>query len=198
LIGFNHYQENKMKKEIISTYHHSFAGGSKNTCRFLNYLSNNGCNVNAYFFEIPQFFIYTTSNVFKHLFSTQNINSEVINSSYIKEYCIVNQIVEGLKGKNNYILYAANLFPYVNILHDVKTQITNLYGENPKFIIHPVGSDIWQVGPQIKSRVKWLMDSPLVDSIHTYSNSFINEIKDYYQIEYGRLVPRKMFLNYLC
>jgi glycosyltransferase involved in cell wall biosynthesis len=58
-----------------------------------------------------------------------------------------------------------------------------LYGLNPRLIIHPVGSDIWQIGPQIKSRVKWLLDSPFVDSILTYSNCFINEIKEYYNIE---------------
>jgi glycosyltransferase involved in cell wall biosynthesis len=79
-------------------------------------------------------------------------------------------------------LFGANLFPYCNILHDVKTQIGNLYKANPRLIIHPVGSDLWQIGPQIKSRVKWLMDNPLVDTIFTYSNCFINEIKDYYNI----------------
>lgn len=172
-----------MKEEIISTYHHSFAGGSKNTSRFLNYLSNNGCNVGAYFFEIPQYFTYTISNILTHTLDFHNIHSEVIDHSIIMNYCVANQIVEDLGQKSDYTLFAANLFPYCNILHDVKAQINNLYGVNPKLIIHPVGSDMWQIGPQIKSRVKWLLDSPLVDSVLTYSNCFVNEIKEYYQIK---------------
>jgi glycosyltransferase involved in cell wall biosynthesis len=172
-----------MKHKIISTYHHSFAGGSKNTSRLLNYLSNNGCTVDAYFFETPQFFSYTESNIVNHTIDSQNINSEVIDTTIIKNYSAANQIIEDLRDKKDYILFGANLFPYCNILHDVKSQIVNLTGVNPKLIIHPVGSDLWQIGPQIKSRVKWLLDNPLVDTILTYSNCFVNEIKDYYNIE---------------
>lgn len=172
-----------MKRKIISTYHHSFAGGSKNTSRLLNYLSNNSYKVDAYFFEMPQFFTYTKSNIVAHTVDSKNLYSEVIDPSVIKNYSVTDQIIEDLKNKNNYTLFGANLFPYCNILHDVKSQINSLHGVNPKLIIHPVGSDIWQIGPQIKSRVKWLLDSPLVDSVLTYSNSFVNEIKEYYNIQ---------------
>ena len=172
-----------MNSNIISLYHSSFTGGSKNTSRLLNYLSNSGCHVDAYFFEIPQYFTDTKSNIVPHSLGSQNIHSDVIDSSAIKNYGIANSIIEDLKNKNDYTLFGEYLFPYCNILHDVKNQLFNLHNVNPKLIIHPVGSDMWQIGPQIKSRVKWLLDSPLVDTILTYSNCFINEIKEYYNIE---------------
>lgn len=171
------------KTNIISTYHHSFAGGSKNTSRLLHYLSQNGCNVDAYFFETPQYFTYTESKVKTHIFGSNSIHSEVIDSSVIKNYLFTNKIIQGLNGTIDPILFGANLFPYCNILHDVKSQLKHLRNCTPKLIIHPVGSDIWQVGTQLKSRVKWLLENPIVDSIVTYSQCFIEEIKEYYSIE---------------
>lgn len=172
-----------MKREIISTYHHSFAGGSKNTSRLLHYLSQNDCDVDAYFFEIPQFFKYTQSNVKTHSLGANSIHSEVIDTNVIKNYSFADKIIKELNGRKNPILFGANLFPYCNILHDVKSQLQHIRKYEPKLIIHPVGSDIWQIGVQLKSRVKWLLDNPLVDSIVTYSPGFISEIKEYFNIE---------------
>jgi L-malate glycosyltransferase len=171
------------KKNITASYHHSFAGGSKNTSRLLHFLSQNGCNVEAYFFEKPQFFSYTKSNVSTHVLSLADIHSEVIDASAIKNYSFTNKIIEGLNEKADNILFGANLFPYCNVLLDVKSQLKYLLNSNPKLILHPVGSDIWQIGPQIKSRVKWLLDNPLVDTVVTYSESFITDIKEYYDIK---------------
>ncbi len=169
-----------MQKNIISTYHHSFAGGSKNTSRLLHYLSLNGCSIDAYFFEIPQYFTYTESPVNTHILSNASIHSEVIDSGSLKNYWITNKIIQEVLNTESPVLFGANLFPYSNILLDVKMQLKN---KNPNLIIHPVGSDIWQIGTQIKSRVKWLLENPLVDSIVTYSEGFITEIKEYFNID---------------
>jgi len=172
-----------MKKKLISTFHHGFAGGSKNTCRILSYLSAGSYDVDAYFFEIPQYFTYAKSAVSAHLFAQQGIHSEVIDPGEIKHYAATNQLVEALKERKDYTLFGANLFPYCNLLHDVKAQVGTLHGVNPKLVIHPVGSDIWQIGPQIRSRVKCLLDSPLVNTILTYSTTFKDEIREYYGIK---------------
>lgn len=172
-----------MGKEIIATYHHSYAGGSKNTSRLLNYLSQSGCSVDAFFFERPQFFLYTSSNVKIHTLNSYSIHSEVIESSAIKNYALANQIFECIENNDKAILFGTNLFPYCDVLHNVKSQLPISKQKKQKLIIHPVGSDIWQIGPQIKSRVKFLLESPLVDSVITYSESFIGEIRDYYNIK---------------
>lgn len=168
---------------ILSSYHHSFAGGSKNTSRLLHYLSQNGCNVDAYFFETPQYFTYTESPVKTHTLSSAGIHSEVIDSNLIKSYAITDKIVHRLQKTANPILFGANLFPYCNILVDAKTQLAQLKQHNTKLIIHPVGSDIWQIGSQLKTRVKWLLENPQVDTIVTYSEKFIVEIKEYFNID---------------
>ncbi|MCW3090472.1 MAG: N-acetyl-alpha-D-glucosaminyl L-malate synthase BshA [Ferruginibacter sp.] len=170
-------------QKIVSCFHHSFAGGSKNTSRLLHFLSQNGYSVDAYFFEAPQYFAYTKSPVKTHIMDISGIHSEVIDSSVIKTYSVSNKIIEDFKGKADSILFGANLFPYCNILLDVKSQMKHFQNCDPKLILHPVGSDIWQIGTQIKSRVKWLLDNPLVDSVVTYSESFITDIKEYYNIE---------------
>lgn len=172
-----------MKRNIISSYHHSFAGGSKNTSRLLHYLAQNGCNVEAYFFETPQYFTYTESPVKTHTLSSIGIHSEVIDSNLIKNYSVTDKIVTSLQNTQSPILFGANLFPYCNILLDAKIQLAQLQQSNPKLIIHPVGSDIWQVGTKLKSRVKWLLENPLVDSVVTYSENFVSEIKEYFNID---------------
>lgn len=172
-----------MKRNIISTYHHSFAGGSKNTSRLLHYLSQNGCDVEAYFFEMPQYFTYTKSPVRTHTLNSLGMHSDVIDTKLIKNYSITEKIVNGLQNTYDPILFGANLFPYCNILLDAKIQLAQLQQGNPKLIIHPVGSDIWQVGTHLKSRVKWLLENPLVDSIITYSDNFVLEIKEYFNID---------------
>lgn len=168
-----------------TTYHHSFAGGSKNTSRLLHYLSGNGCSVDAYFFEKPQFFEYTNTKVKIHTLNSNRIQSEVIDSSVITNYSISNQIVEKFDETKKNVLFGINLFPYCDILVDAKSQLKNVGNLEAKLIIHPVGSDIWQIGPQIKTRVKWLLDNPLVDCILTYSDCFIDDIKEYYKIRRG-------------
>jgi glycosyltransferase involved in cell wall biosynthesis len=168
---------------IVSTYHHSFAGGSKNTSRLLHYLSQNGCDVEAFFFETPQYFTYTESLVKTHTLCSTGIHSEVIDSNPIKNYYVTDKIISELLNTPNSVLFGANLFPYCNILLDAKIQLKQLQHKEPKLIVHPVGSDIWQVGTQIKSRVKWLLENPLVDSIVTYSDNFVLEIKEYFNID---------------
>lgn len=170
-------------RKLLSLYHHSFAGGSKNTSRLLHYLSLNGYNIDAYFFEKPQYFNYTTSNVKIHTLNSTDIYSEVIDTGLLTNYSITNRIIEDSNRTNDTILFGSNLWPYCNILLDAKSQLNHINKYDTRLILHPVGSDIWQIGPQIKSRVKWLLDNPLVDSILTYSNCFINDIKEYYKIQ---------------
>lgn len=168
---------------IISTYHHGFAGGSKNTSRLLHTLAANGCEVSAYFFEKPQFFIYTNSNVKVRTLLSNYLLSEVIEDGVLKNYSASNIIIEDAKTSNDFLLFATNLFPYCNILHDVKMQLLHLLKKSPKLIIHPVGSDVWQVGSKMPSRVKWLLESSLVDHVVSYSETFVNEIKEHFSIE---------------
>lgn len=171
------------RKKITASFHHGFAGGSKSISRLLHFLSQNGCDVEAYFFEKPQFFNYTKSNVNTHILSSATIHSEVIDSSTIKNYSFTNKIIESINDEADNILFGANLWPYCNVMLEVKSQLSHLHKNNPKLILHPVGSDIWCIGPQIKSRVKWLLDNPAVDAIITYSESFVADIKEYYNIK---------------
>lgn len=172
-----------MSRNIISTYHHSFAGGSKNTSRLLHYLSLHKYNISAYFFETPQYFTYTESPVRTHILGSSLIHSEVIDSNLIKNYSITDKIIQEIEFTVDPILFGANLVPYCNILLDAKIQIKQLYKKDPTLIVHPVGSDIWQVGTQIKSRIKWMLENPLINAIVTYSANFISEIKDYFDIQ---------------
>jgi glycosyltransferase involved in cell wall biosynthesis len=172
-----------MRKSIITSYHHSFAGGSKNSSRLMHYLSQNGYDVEGYFYETPQYFNYTISKVKRVIFDSNFVYSEVIESESIKNYLIANKIADCLKSAPQQILFGANLFPYCNILLDAKIQNSGLNHSNPPLILHPVGSDIFQIGTHIKSRVKWLLDHPLVDRLITYSTSFVEDIKEYYDIK---------------
>ena len=101
---------------IITTFHHSFAGGSKNTCRLIHKLSNFGYKIEGYFNEIPQYFEYTHSKVkIRKIPNIENI-SEVINNSSLDNYIFANYIIENAKINENTVLFGANLFPYCNIL----------------------------------------------------------------------------------
>lgn len=169
-------------KKIIASYHHSFAGGSKNTSRLLNYLTQSGYEIDAYFFGTPQYFSYTKTSInIQSLRLTQN-HSEVIDSSFIMNYLAADKIVQRFK-KSESILFGANLFPYCDILLDAKIQIQQSLQSEPKLIVHPVGSDIWQIGRQLKSRVKWLLDHESVNSVITYSEKFALEIKEQFDIK---------------
>jgi glycosyltransferase involved in cell wall biosynthesis len=167
---------------IISSHHHGFAGGSKNTSRLLSLLAENNYSVEAYYFELPQYFLYNNSKVKTHILESKQSFSEVVSLNNLQTYLLSNQIFQSIDSERRNILFATNLFPYCDILHDVKTQL-NFFKNDIKLILHPVGSDIWQIGTQLKPRVKWLLDSPLVDSIITYSDIFIAEIKEYYNIK---------------
>ncbi|MFP5041621.1 glycosyltransferase family 4 protein [Parasediminibacterium sp. JCM 36343] len=172
-----------MKKNIISAFHHQFAGGSKSTSRLLHYLSQNGHTVDVFAFETPQYFTYTKSTVRTHILGMDNVNSEVIDKSLLKNYLFTEKIMSSLLKTDNPVLFGANLFPYCNILLDAKIQMQHQKNIATKLIVHPVGSDIWQVGSQMKSRVKWLLENPQVDSVITYSHTFIDEIKEYFDID---------------
>lgn len=168
--------------DIISTFHHGFAGGSKNTSRLLHYIAKEGCNVDGYFFEKPQFFNYTESKVRAHILDEFKIHSEVIDSNLLKNFLASERIVDKIKKTKDPILIGANLFPYCDILLDAKIQARQLLKSEPRLVIHPVGSDVWQLGPKLSSRIKFLLDHPLVDKVVTYSEKFILEIKEYFDI----------------
>lgn len=170
-----------MINKIVTTYHHSFAGGSKNTSRLLHFLSKRNYDIESYFFQIPQFFSYTNSSVLNNLFIDNN-SSEVIDDVFLKNYYSSEQILRAVKHEKDAVLFGANLFPYCNILLDTKIQLQMHQKKLPKLIIHPVGSDVWQIANGLTSRLKWLLDHPLVDNIITYSESFVNEIKQQYSI----------------
>jgi glycosyltransferase involved in cell wall biosynthesis len=171
--------------KIISSFHHSFAGGSKNTCRLLNFVAQTGVNVDAYFFEKPQFFEYSESTIRIHLLKSDNVTSQVIDEDLLKSYLLTAKIVDKIGDQQNLNLFACNLFPYGNIMLDAKAQIqsNNFNNNRLNLILHPTGSDIWQIGPNMKNRVKWVLDHPMANSIITYSSSFAEEIKDYYEID---------------
>lgn len=168
--------------KIVSTYHHSFAGGSKNTSRLLQFLSRENCDIHAFFFQNPQYFNYTESNIKINVINA-SLYSDVIDSKSIDSIALTDMIFNNVDSETDTILFGANLFPYCNSLLNAKKQLEQVKKINSKLIIHPVGSDIWQIGPQIRSQVKWILNSPLVDSVLTYSNGFIEEIKEYYDIE---------------
>ena len=172
-----------MKKSLVSLYHGSFTGGSKNTSRFLDYLSFNNFCVEAFFFDIPAYFESAKTNVSMHFTAQKKCNSEVINADRLQDTLMEEMLISYLKDKNDYILFSEYLFPYCNILLNVKSKISNRNTRCAPLIIHPVGSDIWELGPQFKSTVKHILDSSLVNGIFAYSNSFANEIKSYYEIQ---------------
>jgi glycosyltransferase involved in cell wall biosynthesis len=175
-------------KQLIATYHYGFAGGSKNTSRLLNYLAKKEFAVDSFFFETPQYFKYTESDVKIHSGNDSKINSEVINVQQLASYALAEDIIAEARKHPDSIFFAANLFPYCNLLHEVKSIMIDSGERNPKLIIHPVGSDIWQIGTHMKHRVKWLIDSPLIDHVITYSQQFVEEIKTYYGVTRDILV----------
>lgn len=172
-----------MNRNIYSTYRHSAGGGGKNSSRLLHYLSKqNNCTVDAFFFKYPHYFTYTTSPVIVHTPISPDVLKNTIDINLIKNYFLTDKIIAATQNTTNPTLFGSHLLPYCNILLDVKTQLLQLYRSNPKLIIHPVGSDIWQVGIHFKPRIKWLLENPLVDLIVTYSDSFIEEIQQQFNI----------------
>lgn len=174
-----------MKQKIISAYHHSFAGGSKNTCRLLDSLVDENFSVDAFFFERPQYFTYMKSKIQTYIYrSSEGIHSDVMNNQDLGSLFLTNKLVDKIQKERPAILFGANLFPYCKILLDAKMQYKNITSFNlPKLILHPVGSDIWQIGSQVKPQVKWLLEHSLVDKIVTYSGGFISEIKEQFSIK---------------
>lgn len=172
-----------MNNNLVTLYHNSFTGGSKNTQLLMSYLSNEGVEIESFFFKNPYHNLNLNENIISHTINKLDINNEVINEKLIRNYYYNNLILEKVRHKNNFSLFGEYLFPYCDILHDIKSQLINNYRKKPRLILHPAGSDIWQIGPQLRSKVKWLLDSPLVDNVFTYSCSFVNEIKEYYDVK---------------
>lgn len=146
-------------------------------------MSKKGFDINAFFFESPQFFTYTDSEIKINVVDDDSEISDVITQEAIKSIILTAQIAEKTINNIDATLFAANLFPYGNIILNAKAQAKAFGITDPKLVLHPVGSDIWQIGPKIKSTVKFLLDNPNVTSVLTYSSSFISEIKEYYNIE---------------
>ncbi len=171
----------KVNSNILATYHHSFAGGSKNTSRILHYLADDSnCQIESFFFEEPQFFAYTPTKINRNILSSGQLISEVIDPCLTQAMLLENKIYRTAITTKDPILLAANLFPYAEMMVNVKRQMEAIDKRSANLIIHPVGSDIWQIGSQLKSRVKFLLESSLVDSIITYSDSFAEEIADFF------------------
>lgn len=174
-----------MASRIIASYHHSFAGGSKNTSRLLHYASAQDVLVDGFFFALPQFFNYTQSRVNTYILSRVDTPSHVIQSNYLENYLLTDMVlkhIERLHDSEKIILFGANCFPYCNIMLDVKQHLQKIHGITAKLIIHPVGSDIWQIGWKMKERVKWLIEHEHVDHVMTYSETFSNEIREHFEI----------------
>lgn len=170
-------------KNIITSYHHSFAGGSKNTSRLLHYLSLKGYKIDSFFYELPKYFSYTKSVMSNYcLLEDDNVISHVVDYNKLSNFLMTEKITTLLDLNKNSTLFGANLFPYCNILLDAKYQ-TNSKLNDTNLILHPVGSDIWQIGIQMPSRVKWLLDNELVNYVLTYSDIFASEIKEFYNID---------------
>ena len=167
---------------VNAFFHHGFAGGSKNTSRLLHYLAKKR-PVTAYSLERPQFFEYTHSDVINKEIPKTELASHVIDSKFLTNYLIIQFIVNELKStETSTVLLGANLFPYGELILRAKKQLSRLCDLNFKLVLHPVGSDIWQIGTQIPDQVSALLDDGAVDGLFTYSKVFADEITAYFGI----------------
>lgn len=188
----------KMTQTIITAYHHGFAGGSKNTSRLLHSLAQRGIEVEAFFFETPHYFTYTPTRIKRHVMD-RSITSEVISPASLDNYYLTEQIVEQIRQVPNATLFAANLFPYGNVMLDATLQSKQFLLHRNKLVLHPVGSDIWQIGKHLKSRVRWMLEHEAVDHLITYSAKFASEINEYYNISRAiDIVPPLLERSVFC
>ena len=169
-------------KQVITTYHHGFAGGSKNTSRLLRHLNKDHYQVDAFFFETPDYLTLAANWLNIHQTDREVLQSEVIEVKQLDQYLLAENIFAYARNADEPILFAANMFPYCNTMHDIKSQLLATTQKNPRLVIHPVGSDLWQIGTNFKSRVKYLLESALTDAVWTYSRGFAEEIQEYYGV----------------
>jgi glycosyltransferase involved in cell wall biosynthesis len=169
-----------MLNKIIATYHHSFAGGSKNTSRLLNHLAKNSYDINAICLETPQYFDYTKPSINLNKPSITQEFSDVIDSNFLISSFLSEKILNCIDDTVKLYL-GVNLFPYGLTL--ANSLLLNANNDNhPNFVLHPVGSDIWQIGSKMKRQTKLLLENQIVTKTLTYSQIFANEICNFFNI----------------
>ncbi|WP_417908686.1 glycosyltransferase family 4 protein [Candidatus Electronema sp. PJ] len=121
--------------------------------------------------------------------SIESILSELFAEKIINIVCRIR--------KNEAILvWVSHLFPYLNAAITAKN-ILKEKGYNIKIFAFPVGSDIWEIGPQMNNIFRLRMLSDEIDYWATYSDRFADEISKNFPSLYGKIwiVPPVIDVN---
>ncbi|WP_420208373.1 glycosyltransferase family 4 protein [Candidatus Electronema sp. JC] len=163
---------------IIGCGKGTFAGAATIKCKFLSELVGKVKSVTYITDQYPPAAVRLSKKfpieILGNGMSISSIGSlESILSELLIEKII--NIAFKIGTKEKILIWASHLFPYLNAAITAKN-ILNLRGYNIKLLSFPVGSDIWEIGPQLNNIFRLRMLSDEIDYWATYSERFSDEI----------------------
>lgn len=165
---------------VLSVAPHNFAGAGTAHCHTLIQMARRGADVQFVSAYTP----------FRERALTESGVSIVIctgysdaypNSDYVTYGAVAERLISSAKewlsadARNRVILFSSFLFPFC-AASELAARALVQYQERVISIIVPAGSDIWQIGRQIPSVTRSLIESRYVSSVVTYSQKFAYEI----------------------
>jgi glycosyltransferase involved in cell wall biosynthesis len=181
---------------VIATGPHGFAGAGQILAQNLILLSSTGCRTYWIALETPFPLASRPTEI-------QTVILSPISSNAIgKGKAIVSQdalIVEALAEKmvelalcdsrdRNVIIWGTYCHPY-GLVALLAKGILEARGIKTKVWITPTGSDMWEVGPQLKQVTSFILNCNFVSNVITYSDTFAHEISKVFGVTNIDVIP---------
>lgn len=179
-----------MPPRIVAIGPHGFGGSVQIFCRWLHAIAEVVPSVHyvSYSHPLP---LKTLSPERVHyvpavLFEANAIgrpNSPVPDKHMLMELVLAEKAVEVAQTTPDepVIFWGSYLFPFAPASVRAAT-ILQQRGHDVQVWLTPAGSDIWELGPNLPYITHNLLQHPLVSQVITYSQPFVEEIKDRYNI----------------
>lgn len=183
---------------IIATGPHRFHGAGQIMSQYLREFSRRGAKVifvgpaKPFLFDISddlgvrfKYIKPISASYYQPTFANSTDNSGLVSQDLILLLNLSEELVcqakNQIKNGKKIIIWGTYLFPsaFAALL---AVETLSYFNIESTFWVTPAGSDIWEIGPQLSSISKRLLNSPLISSIITYTSQFAEEIKKRYTV----------------
>ncbi|MCE5200763.1 MAG: glycosyltransferase [Armatimonadota bacterium] len=176
---------------LIVTGPHGFSGAQQIMSGIIYELSREGLCVHYIGFERP--FRFRTNDADQIAFHTvKDISSGAIgdlkpikSSDVLAVFTIAEQMTDlAIKlhsTGSRLILWGVYMFPYGHAAWLSKRTLTEM-GLPADLWLTPAGSDMWEIGPQVRNTTKGILGSSEVSVLITYTRQFADEITTMYEL----------------
>ena len=175
----NEGQDEMMKDlHVVACGKGTFAGAATIKCKFLSELVCKAKSVTYITDQYPRAAEHLTNQFPIEVIGRSTCVSSIGSLDAISVEIIAESIVGRIRAihrNENILIWASHIFPYLNAAINAK-QILKRHGYSVKLLAFPVGSDIWEIGPQVPNVFESRMLSKEVDYWATYSERFAVEI----------------------